>query len=356
MIDNMDNDENLGYDLTTTTSDSTRYTANVHRSADYDQERTTPATVDLSSKLVGDVVIASGVTFVIAPFLAVVDKAIVESANGSKSLLKSGLDSIKGMVRHPVEYVKSPTFLLMWGVYAATYGTANSLKTITEHYESRNSTTTVDRPESNPTMSDFSKMTVFVGTTFANSSSALMKDQAYAKMFGSNSAALTVPRLSYACWIARDFSVIGSSFILPDIVSGYVARTWGMEERSAKSVSQLALPVVTQFIAAPLHYLGLDLYNRNLNEKSWKDAVIDRSRTVYRGFVPVVIARIARIIPGYSIGGVLNTNLRDGWREHLVARDSVQGSSTLKAAAEGSRRVLPSPIRGGNTILVSLKQ
>jgi hypothetical protein len=313
------------------------------------EHQLSPAAVNLTSKLLGDVGIAAGVTFGIAPFLAIVDKAIVESANGSKTLVRSGMDSIRGIVQNPVHYFKSPTFLLMWGVYAATYSAANSLKTATEHYEYKRS---ASPRRASPTPTDVSKVTVFLGTTLVNSSSALLKDQAYAKMFGSNSTALSVPRLSYACWIARDFAVIGSSFILPDLVSGYVARTWEIDERSAKSASQIALPVLTQFIAGPLHHLGLDLYNRNLSEKSWTDAAIDRSKSLYRGFVPVVVARIARIIPGYSIGGVLNTNLRDGWREHLVER-STQKLSPLR----GDHTILPSSMATayGNRIMVCLK-
>ena len=325
-----------------------------------DEEMNTPARANLASKLVGDISIAAGVTFGIAPLLAIVDKAIVESANGSKTLVRSGLESVRGIVQHPIHYLKSPTFLLMWGVYAATYGTANSLKTITEHYEGRRSMTPSpsDERASAQTASDVSKMTVFLGTTFANSSSALLKDQAYAKMFGSNSTALSVPRLSYACWIARDFSVIGSSFILPDLVSGHVARIWDMDERRAKSASQVALPVLSQFIAGPLHLLGLDLYNRNLSEKTtWRDAAVDRSKTLYRGFVPVVVARIARIIPGYSIGGVLNTNLRDGWREHLV-QSNVQGSHSALSVAVDNCSGLPSSMTspyGGNRVFVALR-
>ena len=348
MMDPKDTNSTSGYNLASTT-----------RTAGAQPGECEEKELNLMSKLVGDISIAAAVTFGIAPLLAIVDKAIVESANGSKTLVRSGLESMRGIVQHPIQYLKSPTFLLMWGVYAATYGTANSLKTITEHYEDRHSTamSPSDRRAST-TPSDASKMTVFLGTTFANSSSALLKDQAYAKMFGANTTALSVPRLSYACWIARDFAVIGASFILPDLVSGYVARTWDMDERSAKSASQVALPVLSQFVAGPLHLLGLDLYNRNLSDKTtWRDAAVDRSRTLYRGFVPVVVARIARIIPGYSIGGVLNTNLRDGWREHLVQR-SLQGSPSALSVAVDNCGGLPSSMTspyGGNRIFVSLR-
>jgi hypothetical protein len=286
------------------------------------------ASVGLASKIVGDVAIASGVTFCVAPFLTVVDKAIVESAAGSRTLVQSGLESLQGILRNPSNYFKSPTFLLMWGVYAATYSTANALKTISEHQEYINAAHPqgLSSSSSRQTSTTNSKIGVFLGTTLVNSSSSLLKDQAYAKMFGNASTTTVVPRMSYAVWVARDFSVIGSSFILPDLVSGHVANACDMDETTAKSMSQLVLPVATQFVAGPLHYMGLDLYNRDLATKSWPEAVVDRSKSLYRGFAPVVMARIARIAPGYGVGGVLNTNLRDGWREYLVEREE-HGSS-----------------------------
>lgn len=280
-------------------------------------EATIPGELNLTSKLAGDVVIGSCVTFFVAPFLTVVDKAIVESAAGSRTLIESGVESLRGIFQNPKQYFKSPTFLMMWGVYAATYSTANSLKTISEHQDYRKSQA-VETKHDATEKPVLGQMGVFLGTTFVNSSSALLKDQAYAKMFGTSTTNTVVPKLSYAFWIARDFSVIGSSFILPDLVSGHIARTLDMDEKSAKSMSQLALPVVAQFVAGPLHYIGLDLYNRDLTGKSWTDAFLDRSVSLYRGIAPVIVARIARIAPGYGIGGVLNTNLRDQWRENLT--------------------------------------
>jgi hypothetical protein len=285
---------------------------------------TVPAELNLASKLAGDVVIGTGVTFLVAPFLTVVDKAIVESAAGRRTIVESGVESLRGIFYNPKQYFKSPTFLMMWGVYAATYSTANSLKTISEHqdYWKSHAAGEAKGISGKPVLGH---MGVFLGTTLVNSSSALLKDQAYAKMFGTNSTNIVVPKLSYAFWIARDFAVIGSSFVLPDLVSGHVAKTWDIDEKSAKSISQLVLPVAAQFVASPLHYVGLDVYNRDLSGKSWPDAVRDRSMFLYRGIGPVIAARIARIAPGYGIGGVLNTNLRDQWRENLIKQHE-QGS------------------------------
>jgi hypothetical protein len=289
----------------------------------------TAASSRLGDKLLGDVLVGSGVTFCVAPFLTVVDKAIVHSSAGSHTLMQSGFESITGMVRNPIQYLKSPTFLFMWAVYASTYSTANSLKTIVEHneYASAMRKEEGDRrskagASSNNNNMALGKVGIFLGTTFVNSSASLIKDRAYARMFGNATVSTSIPRMTYALWMTRDLLVVGSSFILPDLVSGRIAEQYDMDEKDAHRIAQFALPVATQFIAGPLHYMGLDLYNRRLADTtSWREAIVDRSKSLYRGFVPVVSARIARIAPGYGIGGVMNTQLRDSYRDHLIQRE-----------------------------------
>lgn len=278
----------------------------------------------LGAKLFGDVVIGTGVTLTVAPFLTVVDKAIVQSAAGTQTLMRSMFESTQSMISRPGTYLKSPAFLLMWGVYAATYSTANSLKTLVEHksYKDALKNDAAQASARRPTTSaEMGKIGIFLGTTFVNSSCSLVKDRAYAKLFGSSSAQMSVPRLSYAMWMLRDLSVVGSSFVLPDMVYPKLVEMYGMDESSARSFCQLALPVAAQFVAGPLHYIGLDMYNRNLNTKTWSEAIVDRSKALYKGVAPVVTARIARIAPGYGIGGVLNTKFRDRWRDYLVQRE-----------------------------------
>jgi hypothetical protein len=278
---------------------------------------------NLTEKLVGDIVIGTGVTFTVAPFLTVIDKAIVQSAAGTQTLLRSAFESVQGMFLQPVKYVKSPTFLLMWGVYAATYSTANSLKTLVEYQNNRNALRNdgTSSKSSNSGSTDLGKWGIFLGTTFVNSGFSLLKDRTYARLYGSNPIQASVPRLTYAMWMARDLSVVGSSFILPDLVYPKLMDVYGLDENSAKRICQFTLPMGAQFVAGPLHYLGLDLYNRNLDSKSWFEAFLDRSKSLYGGFAPVVMARMARIVPGYGFGGVLNTQFRDNWRDYLLERE-----------------------------------
>jgi len=162
---------------------------------------------NLGEKLLGDVLVAASVTAAVAPFLTIVDKALVQRSAGSHTIFSSAVQSIGGMLRNPVAYFRSPTYLRMWATYAATYSAANSLRTLTEHQEY----TATRKGASNQTATG----TLFVGTTAVNSGASLVKDQAYARLFGIATTGAVVPRISYGLWMARDFTVIGSSFVLP---------------------------------------------------------------------------------------------------------------------------------------------
>ncbi|KAG7359054.1 hypothetical protein IV203_015643 [Nitzschia inconspicua] len=295
-----------------------------------DIEAFSPASAPLHMKLVGDVAVALAVTFGVSPFLTVVDKAIVESANGTKPILTSARDSVISMGRHPIQYIKSPTFLLMWVVYGATYSTANSFKTLEEH-QSHQAKRTANGSSVNA-VPQIGKMGTFLGTTLVNSGASIMKDRAYARMFSAATPAATstsysksFPKATYAMWMMRDLSVIGSSFILPDLVTSHIVETYRVDAAKAQSICQLTIPVAAQFVAGPFHFLGLDLYNRQHHpsmQMSIGQRIMDRGWAFYQGIGPVVAARIARIAPGYGIGGVWNTKLRTAWRQNLVQRQN----------------------------------
>jgi len=81
---------------------------------------------DLSLKITGDVGVAAGVTFAVSPFIVAIDKAVVQKAAGTHTISRSIVQSMTNMVRNPLSFVKSPTFLMMWGVYGATYMTGKT--------------------------------------------------------------------------------------------------------------------------------------------------------------------------------------------------------------------------------------
>eukprot|EP00520_Triparma_pacifica_P018813 CAMPEP_0118632598 /NCGR_PEP_ID=MMETSP0785-20121206/532_1 /TAXON_ID=91992 /ORGANISM="Bolidomonas pacifica, Strain CCMP 1866" /LENGTH=318 /DNA_ID=CAMNT_0006523383 /DNA_START=193 /DNA_END=1146 /DNA_ORIENTATION=+ len=255
----------------------------------------------LRLNIAGDFVSAIGVTLGVAPFMTVIDKAIVEVASGSNTIIKSSLASVRSIISSPVSYVKSPMFLAMWATYASTYCAANSIRTLNEHYS---------------TKSGQAASALFVGTTAVNSSATMMKDSLYAKAFGGSAASpRPMPSITYGLWGLRDCLVISSSFVLPPILQSALVNKLDMEESKAKTTAQIFCPIATQFIAGPVQLLGLDYYNRPGTTLS------SRLSLLASEFTTIVSARIARIAPAYGIGGVGNNYVRDRWRSWVIHRE-----------------------------------
>jgi hypothetical protein len=312
---------------------------------------------NIQEKLLGDVLVATAVTAAVSPFLTIIDKSLVQFSVGSHTLKQSATESLTAIVRHPVQYFKSPTFLWMWATYASTYTVANSLRTITEHREhlgtTSASTTTASihknqnksqSPSPAPAVFATSAMTIFLGTTAVNASASLLKDRAYAKLFG-NPAQLkrAVPAASYGLWLMRDFTTVGSSFILPTHVAGLLQKHSSLSAGDAQQIAQLVTPVAAQLVAGPLHYVGLDFYNRPLSAAggfgTLASQLKERVRFMYGGMGTVVSARMARILPGYGIAGVWNTKLRNMWRDSLIKRQVGQMLQKQRRQLKSARTV-----------------
>jgi len=278
---------------------------------------------NLRAKLQGDVLVASGITFAFAPFIATIDKAIVQRAAGSHSVVQSSRESLRGMVRHPVAYVKSPAFLMVWGVYAMTYSAVNCLKTCAEHRDVFDGERRAGRFCRDGGDGAGLNLNNFVMTAAVNSSLQLMKDRYYASNFGIWNSTNKIPLRSYGMWALRDCTIIGSSFILPDILGKLLQEKMELDRATASRISQFTCPIAAQAVATPLQLLGLDFYNRTLPNLSYGNAVVERLRFQRAGFTSVVGARILKIVPAFSFCGIGNTHLREMWREGLLRREEM---------------------------------
>jgi len=220
----------------------------------------------------------------VAPFISIVDKAIVENSSGKKRLLPSLWSSMKLVAQSPIQFVRQPSFLLIWGVYSGTYIAANSIRATCElnHTDPR-------KP-------------VLVGSSGVNITLSVLKDKAFARLFGVGPPKpLPVP--SYALFAFRDSMTIFASFTLPEVVE--------LHTGCSKNTSQLITPCAMQFASAPLHLLGLDLYNRG-SSLSNRVRVADRLAFIGKEYFATALARCARILPAFGFGGVINRELREG--------------------------------------------
>lgn len=80
---------------------------------------------------------------------------------------------------------------------------------------------------------------------------------------------------------------------------------------SKMSAAQFLAPAAVQVVSTPLHLLGLDLYNRpNDGKGGGSVSVAGRVTKVVKDWAPSCAFRIARIVPAFGVGGVVNMNVR----------------------------------------------
>ena len=209
------------------------------------------------------------------------------------------------MGRRPQAFIRSKPLQLVFGVYFATYATANLLDS---SYAAKNGL---------PPSTQSSTTTKLMCTTVVSTTTCIYKDGRLARIFGSAAKSARVPLRSYALFTLRDAVTIHASFTLPVAVAprlahffstsnlGYYLKALRSESASLKT-SQMVLPALTQFLTTPIHLLGLDYHNN-------RGRVCFRTRvsTVVNGFKIACPLRILRIVPAFGVGNVVNTSMRE---------------------------------------------
>jgi len=231
------------------------------------------------------------------PFVASIDAGITQNAAGTASLGQSLRESASKAMKNPVTFLRSPPCRWLGAVYCGTYLAVNVTDTYCE-WSGRSSV-----------------LPILAASTVANGSLSIAKDAAFAKLFGAIASA-PVPAASYGFWFTRDILSMAFIFTLPPLITPHIQRVsenlgWGLSPAMSGLTAQLASPVVCQIFSTALHLGGLDYYNnRNV-------PVADRMRMLKKNYVKTLGARSLRIFFPFSIGSVLNKNLR-GLREAVA--------------------------------------
>lgn len=217
----------------------------------------------------------------------------MENASGKRPMMASLRASASTLLSRPHRFLTGKPFALIIMVYGGTYLTANLLDTF--------KSTTKDRPAS----SKSNGVSKFFATSAANLSLGLYKDTQFTKMFGTV-AARPIPGASYALFAVRDCLTIFASFNLPPLIAPSLPISSAAEKYvSRASAAQFLAPAALQLISTPFHLLGLDLYNRNGGTP-----FSDRARKVRLDWLKSSLARMGRIVPAFSVGGIINNGMR----------------------------------------------
>ena len=224
-------------------------------------------------------------------------RAIIENASGRVPLRTSLFSSFQSLVTQPHIFLTSRPFLLIYCLYFGTYAAANTVDTLSSIVHNKKPETTTAGP------------TKFLATTSVNMSLCLYKDSQYTRLFGPRiSSALPrrpVPLTSYALFALRDSMTVFASFNVPPLIAPLLPLSESVEKQiSRASAAQFLAPAGMQLLSTPLHLWGLDLYNRP--GMSWSQ----RLGRVSRDWFGSSLARMARIVPAFGVGGVVNGGLR----------------------------------------------
>jgi len=208
--------------------------------------------------------------------------------------------SLSSMLLRPHRFFLSKPFLLIFTLYGGTYLTANLVDTT--------QSTLVNKPAS----STSAGAVKFLATSSANLSLCLYKDSQFTRLYGTVSAR-PIPTASYALFAIRDCMTVFASFNLPPLLAPSIPLSEAAEKYvSRTSAAQFLAPASIQLLSTPLHLLGLDLYNRN-GGTPWAE----RFRKVRVDWLMSSFARMARIVPAFGVGGVVNTRVRQTFMHKL---------------------------------------
>lgn len=253
--------------------------------------------------LAGDITAAALSATLVAPTVTIIDRAIVEKAASSQPLLRSLRHQAWSLVKSPRQFMLSLPFGIVWSLYAGTYGVANVAETISERLTP-----------------DHVGAIVGASAFLVNVPLGVYKDVRFAQIFArvpsrvANTAAATatatVPmpkvrpsRSATTVWLVRDALTLFGSFTFAPRLAAAVPDNLAF---SPQTISQLSVPALTQFVATPLHLLGLDLATRQ-HHVPWTERVVDITRS---GLLSTTIVRCFRILPAFGFGCIGNTEMR----------------------------------------------
>lgn len=136
--------------------------------------------------------------FCVSPVNTIVDKSIIENANGKTRLWSGVANGLKTLVKCPQKFLRTFEFKWVLAVYQSTYVASN----LADHYVI---------PWLDPAVSKL--LTVFVvNTTFG-----LLKDKALTQKFG-HGEVRPFPLSSLSLFFLRDIIAMASAFTLPSIL------------------------------------------------------------------------------------------------------------------------------------------
>ncbi|RAL06056.1 uncharacterized protein BO80DRAFT_370403 [Aspergillus ibericus CBS 121593] len=265
---------------------------------------------DYSRQLAGDFIAGSLSATLIAPIITVIDRSVVERLSSNRSLLSTLRTHAFCSILKPKRFYLSRPFFIAWSLYAATYVTANATDTSLSH---------LPKLSEKSTITNIAATFSFLPTYVINVSLGILKDIRFSQIYGDPNAAHkrppSIPRTAYMAFLLRDSITISSSFTLAPQMASYIPDWITADLHTKRTITQLVLPALVQFVNTPLHLMALDLIAR-----PQVATIAERSALIRSGWIQSSSVRAARILPAFGIGCVVNAELREFFHERWMVR------------------------------------
>eukprot|EP00484_Ammonia_sp_Unknown_P011463 CAMPEP_0197052772 /NCGR_PEP_ID=MMETSP1384-20130603/27188_1 /TAXON_ID=29189 /ORGANISM="Ammonia sp." /LENGTH=256 /DNA_ID=CAMNT_0042485573 /DNA_START=107 /DNA_END=877 /DNA_ORIENTATION=+ len=245
--------------------------------------------------------------FTLSWFITPLDCAVMESMASHKqiSITSSLQQSLKKILTTPHRYIALPQYRLVFGTYSGTYLAKNYTDTVCKAMQ--------QSPEQTAFYKFWLVFAVNGGLSvfWKDPGLARITKESVAKQLASTAnntaktAAAPSMKMTYAWWMTRDVVHMMGAAVLPD----YVEDKFKLSHKQWQ-MAQLTFPLFTQLVTTPAHLMGLDYFNhQQSNGQSVK--MIDRFTRVRKQYVGAVGVRMIRMWAPWSIGLLINRELRD---------------------------------------------
>ena len=230
-------------------------------------------------------------SFLVSPLVSIIDKAIVQEIAGVSHLMRTMGNASKEMVLQPRTFFNGLSFRLTFHVYFGTYAVANCSEAALDYYK-------IQDEKVRKTWKVSMASTANVGLL-------AWRDSVFARAFAGGKPPAKTPLLTIGLFALRDTATMTATFYVAPKAAQYLVMEHDMNKELAEISTSLSIPVVSQFLTAPIHILAIDYFARQ------EATTAERIAQIKKEMGKVCFARGLRILPAFGIGSYSNNKFRE---------------------------------------------
>jgi hypothetical protein len=239
-----------------------------------------------------EIACALAASLLVSPLVSIIDKCLVQEIAGIRPMMVSIKAGGAKMMKSPRVFVGALSFRLTVIVYFGTYAVANLSELGLDEYR-------VAEEEKRKQIKVSCAATANIGLL-------AWRDMIFAREFsGTKGPARKAPKTMIAMFALRDFGTMGATFYGAPKAAEYLMKEQGVNKDVAELSMALLIPVLSQYVTAPLHIHAMDIYARPVATAA------ERVRKVVEEYNKISLARALRILPAFGIGAYSNNKMKE---------------------------------------------